>query len=105
MDTRELFIRAVQSAQDIPELVRSSASAVGEVRAGQMTQSYLDFLDRESHRNPRGPRWEDVMKERRTHMLPYLDAQIADGIIRLEGRSYYVMIAPESQSVIHWEEW
>jgi hypothetical protein len=105
MDIRELFINVVGSAQDIPEPIRANVSAVGEIRTGQMTQSYLDFLDRESHHNPRGPKWENLMSVRRAHLLPYLDAQFAQGIIRLEGRMYIVMIAHESGSVIHWEEW
>ncbi len=105
METRELFIKVLQAAQDIPEAVRATAPEVGEVTEAQMTQSYLDFLDRESSNNPRGPKWEYVMKQRRASMLPFLGAQIASGIIRREGHSYYVMIAPESQSVIYWEEW
>ena len=105
MEHREIFIKVVQAAQDIPEVVRASAPEVGVVREGQMPQSYLDFLDRESRLNSRGPKWEDMMKQRRIRMLPYRDAQIADGIIQREGCSYYVMIALESQSVIYWEEW
>ena len=105
MDTRELFIKTVQAAPDIPEALRTNVSAVGEVRVGQMTESYLDFLDRESCRSPRGPKWEDVMRRRRAHMSVYRDVQVVDGVIRIDRRGYYVMIDPEAQAVIHWEEW
>lgn len=104
MDAREIFIKAVQAAQDVPEPARISAASVEEVRNGQMTPSYLDFLERESTHNTRGPKWEGVMRRRRTNMLPYCDAQFVDGSIWIEGCTYYVMVDLGSQAVIHWEE-
>ena len=104
MDTREIFIKAVQTARDIPEPARTNAAAVKEVRAGPMTQSYLDFLDRESKHNPRGPKWEDLMRRRLANMRPYRDAHIAEGFIFIEGFTYLVMVDLGSQAVIHWEE-
>ncbi len=105
MNTRELFIKAVQAASNIPEAARANVSSVGEVRDAQMTQSYLDFLEHQSQNNPRGPKWEDVMQRRRANMLAYRDAQIVDGIIPFDGRSCYVMVASAKQTVIHWEMW
>jgi len=105
MDTKELFIKAVQASLDIPEPVRAQVHDVGEVREGPITQSYLDFLDRESRDNPRGPKWSEIMQQRRGHMSAYLDARTGEGIIRLRDSSYVVVVDIKSQAVIHWEEW
>lgn len=104
MSSRDIFIKAVQSAADIPEPVRDHAQDAEEVREAVMTQSYLDFLVRESKDNPRGAAWEERMRLRHASMSPYLGARTLGAFIPLEDRHFYVTVETESQSVIHWEE-
>jgi hypothetical protein len=105
MDIREIFIRAVQSAQDIPEAVRLRAHEVGEVREAVLTQSYLDFLDRDSWESTRGPAFAERMKQRLAHMSSYRDARTVGGSILCGSLEYDITIDVATQAVIHCETW
>jgi len=105
MNVREIFIRAVQNAQDIPEAVRSRAQEVGEIREAVLTQSYLDFLDRGSWEKTRGPRFAKLMRQRLAHMLPFRDSRTLGGCIACERLEYDITVDIVTEAVIHWETW
>lgn len=105
MNASELFIAAVQTAEDLPAALREHAGAVVGLEEHSFDASYIAFLDSQISLNARGPEWTARLVHRRVALLPFCDVTLLRGRVSAAQRSFTVEIDPETRSVIHWEEY
>lgn len=104
MSLHTQFVEAIYGAADLPELLREHAPEVTDLEEHRFDQSYIEFLDTMIHLSPRGPEWNERLKRRRAVLLPFCNARLLRGTVRVGEIGFTVEIDPVAGAVILWEE-
>ena len=102
-DDRNIFIKAVSTADSLPLAVRERATAVQSLERMTSNASYLDYLREQIDLAPRGPEWAAILTDRLVALSPYRHKATLLGMIYTEARLYFVRVDPESGAIIHHE--
>jgi hypothetical protein len=104
MSLKTLFLEAVSAAKDLPETLREHAAEVSGLEEHRFDKTYIEFLDEQIGLSPRGPEWTEILKRKRTALLPYCDVTLVCGYVQDDTHDYFVEIDPSTKTVIHWED-
>ncbi len=103
MNNLEVFIKIVQDADDLPDMIRRKASEVKMITASVLEKSFLSMLDMQIKQSSRGPEWADKLKDRKKAMLPYCGQRFLKGRIDIGIDVYWIQVAPDSMELVYWE--
>ncbi|MCF7973600.1 MAG: hypothetical protein K9N55_07275 [Phycisphaerae bacterium] len=103
MNDQEIFIKIVQDAKDLPDLLRKYASEAWMVTGKVLEPSFLSLLDMQIEQSSRGPLWTDKLKDRKQAMLPYCNQRLLKGRIDIGKDVYWIQVAPDSMELVYWE--
>ena len=102
---KALFVEAVRATKDLPTLLCEHAGEVKALEESRFDESYIEFLDTQIRLSPRGPEWTERLKHRRADLLPFCDATLLRGRVRVSEVDFTVEIDPKTRAVIHWEQY
>ena len=105
MSFKALFIQSVRATETLPVSLRDHAYDVTDLEEHRFDRSYIEFLDEQIHLSPRGPDWTERLKRRRADLLPFCDAILLRGTVRVGDVGFDVEIDPKTRAVIHWEQY
>jgi hypothetical protein len=105
MSYKALFTQTVRAAQTLPASLRDHADDVTALEEHRFNRSYIEFLDEQIRLSPRGPEWTERLKHRRADLLPFCDATLLRGRVRVGEADFTVEIDPKTRAVIHWEQY
>lgn len=102
---KALFVQTIRVTEVLPALLREHADDVRALEQHRFDHSYIQFLDEQIQRSPRGPDWTERLKRRRTALLPFCDVALLRGSVRVGKTDFSVEIDPKTRAVIHWEQY
>jgi hypothetical protein len=105
MSYKAVFIQTVRTTQTLPASLRDHADDVTALEEHRFDLSYIEFLDEQIRMSPRGPDWTERLKNRRADLLPFCDATLLRGRVRVGEVDFTVEIDPKTRTVIHCEQY
>ena len=103
MNDLELFIKVVQEAEALPQILRTHASEAKMVTASVLQASFLNLLDTQIQQSSRGPEWAEKLESRKQAMSPYVNKRLLKGRIDIGIDVYWIQVAPDTKELIYWE--
>ena len=105
MNSKALFVEAVQKMSQLPASLREHASEVTSLEQHRFDESYIEFLDTQIRLSPRGPEWTARLTRRRSALLPYCGVALLRGRVQIGKIVFTVEVHPDTRAIIHWEEY
>lgn len=103
MTAKEIFIHAVQSSSQVPDLLREYADHISALQETQFDQTLMDLLELQARQSSRGPQWAKTLERRRQAMLPYCGQRLLKGRIDIGIDAYWLLVDPETADVVYYE--
>jgi len=104
-DLKTKVVSALQSASDIPALLREMAPSVTSLCVDTFDQSYIEFLESQIRLEPRGPEWTAVLSRRKDILQAYCDRPLIDAHVPTDKNvTFWIKVDPEPETLVFWEQ-
>ena len=103
MSDIDTVISAIEGCTDLPAEVRALGCEANSIEPATFDKTYIEFLDEQILLNARGTEWTQMLIKRRRNLAGYVEAQLLNATLKINGTEYRFKISPASGQVVHWE--